>query len=147
MKIRILGVLLLMLGLTVGAAQQSSSGSLRTESYGIFPVEGSGVSGNLNVIERVDGGVEFVVTLVGIQEGSQYLPAIFEGTCGPDRERLLLLPAVGSMQGDPFVSWFDTSEVNFSQVVEGDYFIYIYDGATDEGDVIACGEVGVGANR
>src|SRR5690625_7249855 len=103
MRKQILGVLLLVLRLGLAVAQESSSGSLRTESYGIFPVEASGVSGNLNVVERVDGGVELVVTLVGIQEGSHYLPAIFEGTCGPDRERLLTLPPVGSMQGDPFV--------------------------------------------
>lgn len=135
-----------------GAAQDQAQAAppaeaaIETASYQLFPVEGSDVSGALNVTQRVEGGTQFVVTLVGITEGRQYLPVLFRGDCGPDRERVRALPPVGSIEGDPFVSISET-EMDFAEVTEGDYFLYVYRGAEPEGQPLACGEVGAGANR
>lgn len=127
------------------AAGQEAQMGLRSESYQLFAIEGSGVSGTLNVTEQVGGGTTFVVTAVGISPGETYLPVLFAGDCGPDRERLADLAPIGSIPEDPFASISQVS-LSFDEVAEGDLFLYLYpeDG---EGSPLACGEVGVGANR
>lgn len=118
---------------------------LRSVSYQLFPVEASGISGTLNVTEEVGGGTTFVVTAVGINPGVFYQPVLFAGDCGPDRERVAELAPVGNVPEDPFVSISEVS-MSFEQVAEGDFFLYIYPEG-GEGEPLACGEVGVGANR
>lgn len=133
----------------VGARDAKNAGAeqdaLRTESYQLFALQGSGVTGTLNVTQRVQGGTQFVVTLVGIEEGSSYQPVLFAGDCGPDRERVTALPAVGAMPNDPYTSISNVS-LSFDEVADGDYFLYIYQG-DEQSDPLACGEVGAGANR
>lgn len=118
---------------------------LRSESYQLFAIEGSGVTGTLNVTEQVEGGTTFVVTAVGISPGTVYQPVLFGGDCGPDRERVAELPPIGSIPEDPFASISRVS-LSFDEVAEGDYFLYLYPEA-GEGEPLACGEVGLGANR
>lgn len=119
--------------------------SPRTASYGLFAVAGSGIGGNVQVTERAEGGSEFVVSLTGITQGERYAAALYEGDCGPDRPEVLELDAVSNVAGDPFVSITDTG-LNFEDVANGDYFLYIFNG--EKGSALAaCGEVGVGANR
>jgi hypothetical protein len=97
------------------------------------------------VTERAEGGTLFVVTIVGISPGEFYLPVLFRGDCGPDRELVVELPPVGSIPEDPFASLSHVS-LSFSEVDGGDYFLYIYRGE-EERTPLACGEVGLGANR
>lgn len=118
---------------------------LQSESYQLFAIDGSGVSGTLNVTEEVDGGTTFVVTAVGINPGEMYLPVLFAGDCGPDRERVAELAPIGSIPEDPFASISEVS-MSFDEVAEGDFFLYLYPEG-GEGDPLACGEVGAGANR
>ncbi|MEX2541890.1 MAG: hypothetical protein WD314_08775 [Trueperaceae bacterium] len=126
--------------------------SLRSESYQLFSLEGSGTTGTLNVTERIEEGTQLVVTLVGIETGDLYLPVLHRGDCGPDRERVFALPPVGSIPDDPFSS-ISNSSVTFDEISQGDFFLYIFHGGEDgsgaeqESDPIACGEVGEGANR
>jgi hypothetical protein len=151
MKARFVIALLGTLALPVAAAQQSAGspeteqGTIRTASYQLFALEGRGVNGALNVSQRVEGGSQFVVTLTGIEAGSHYLPVLFEGDCGPDRVRVAALPTVGSIANEPFSSISNVS-LEFEEVAEGDYFLYIY-GEDESGPPLACGEVGEGANR
>lgn len=118
---------------------------LQTASYYLAPVEASGVSGNLQVTEQVGGGSTFIVTLQGVEPGQRYALALFEGDCGPDRVRVRSLKPVGSFPDDPYASLTET-EITFAELAEGDYFLYVYAGATDDTAVAACGEVGMGAN-
>ncbi len=118
---------------------------LETASYYLAPVEASGVSGNLQVTERVGGGSSFVVTLQGIEPGQRYALSLFEGDCGPDRARVRDLNPVGSFPDDPYASLTQTA-LDFADLTESDYFLYVYAGATDDTPLAACGEVGVGAN-
>ncbi|MEX2535255.1 MAG: hypothetical protein WD273_06590 [Trueperaceae bacterium] len=119
--------------------------SLETQSYQLFALQGNSVTGTLNVTQEVDGGSRFVVTLSNINPGEQYLPVLFEGDCGPDRERVTGLPPVGSIANEPFVS-ISSAEMSYDEVADGDYFLYIYQG-DEESNPLACGEVGAGANR
>lgn len=144
----LLAATLLLLGGSVVAQEEAppdSQRGLRSASYQLFAIEGSGVSGTLNVTERVGGGTTFVVTGIGINPGVFYQPVLFAGDCGPDRERIAELALIGSVPEDPFVSISEVS-MPFEQVAEGDYFLYIYPEGGD-GEPLACGEVGAGANR
>lgn len=127
------------------AAAQGEQGGLRTASFQLFALQGSGISGTLNVAERVEGGSQFVVTLRGIQSGDTYLPVLFRGDCGPDRERVTALPPVGSLANDPYSS-ISNVEISVDEAAEGDYFLYVFEGEEEERP-LACGEVGAGANR
>lgn len=141
---------LLVLLISIAFAQEGGPPSdaqrgLQSVSYQLFAVEGSGVSGTLNVTEEMGGGTIFVVTAVGISPGIFYQPVLFAGDCGPDRERVAELAPIGSVPEDPFVSISQVS-MSFAQLTEGDFFLYLYPEG-GEGDPLACGEVGVGANR
>src|SRR5690554_6154310 len=85
------------------AAAQGPAAAPRTASYGLFPMAGSGVSGYVQMTEEM-GHNRVTVTLSNIQRGSQFLPVLFEGTCGPDRPMVTALAPVGSFTNDPFVS-------------------------------------------
>lgn len=135
--------------LAFGLAQQEPApATVSTASYPLFPVDDSGVTGQLQIVERMEGGTHLILTLVGIQEGSTYPAALYVGSCGPDRPIYLELQPVT----DPYVG-ITASEFSFVDLTEGDYFVYVFDGETidrpeTEGlDVpaVACGEVGVGA--
>jgi hypothetical protein len=139
--------------LAFGLAQQApqETQTLATASYPLFPVDESGVTGQLQIVEQVTGGTELVLTMLGIDEGRTYPAAIYVGSCGPDRPVHLELEPVGR-ENDPFVS-ITESEFTFEELTHGEYFVYVFDGDTidrpeTEGlDVpaIACGEVGLGA--
>jgi hypothetical protein len=132
-------------------------GELRTASYGLFPVEGSGVSGTLQVAEQLDGSNHLILTMQGIEEGRLYPAALYRGDCGPDREVVLELSPVGGGEVilDPFSSVTQTT-LSFGEITEGDHFAYVFvpDGGIDrpatfglDTTALACGEVGFGANR
>ena len=144
------GLLLLILLLSLSHAQTGGENlerdtALRTESYYIAPVEDSGVSGNLQVVEAADGNSLFVVTLQGIAEGSRHAITVFEGNCGPDRDIVTELNPIGSFNNEPFAS-ITTSELSFETVGGGDHFVYVYTDESMASAPAACGEVGVNAN-
>lgn len=130
---------------------------LRTASFGVFPVEGSGVNGVLQVTEQQEGGLRLVMSLTGIERGERYPVAVYAGDCGPDRELVLELEPVGggSIPNDPFASLTEP-ELSFDELTGGDFFLYVFeagdavDRPADFGlDVpaLACGELGAGASR
>lgn len=125
--------------------ETATVGAPETASYGLFPVEGSGISGQVQFTEQVEGGTKVVVTLVGITEGNRYGVALYQGDCGPDRTKVRDLNPVGERPQDPYVSITET-DLDFLTVTEGDHFMYVF-GSADGTDVVACGEVGEGANR
>jgi hypothetical protein len=125
--------------------------TLSTASYPLFPVDDSGVTGQLQIVEQAEGGTELILTVIGVEEGRAYPAALYVGSCGPDRPVHLELEPVGR-ENDPFVS-ITRSELSFEEFTQGEYFVYVFDGDTidrpeTEGlDVpaLACGEVGLGA--
>jgi hypothetical protein len=151
----LLAAVAVLIAFTLGTAQQEQAPgepqTLSTASYPLFPVDDSGVTGELQVVSRMSGGTVLILTMLGIEEGRTYPAAIYVGSCGPDRPLLLELEQVGR-ENDPFVS-ITESELTFDDLTTGEYFVYVFDGDTierpdDEGlDVpaLACGEVGLGA--
>jgi hypothetical protein len=139
----------------VGLAQQdpapAETQTLSTASYSLHPVDDSGVTGHLQIVERAEGGTRLILTLMGIAEGRSYPAALYVGSCGPDRPVHLELEPV-ARENDPYVG-ITESDFSFADLTEGDYFVYVFDGDTidrpeSEGlDVpaLACGEVGLGA--
>lgn len=127
------------------AQQEAPQEAPRTASFYLAPVEDSGITGHLQVTEEVEGGSKLVVTLQGITPGERYALALFEGDCGPDRPLVTELEPVSNLEGDPYVS-LNSSKVPFAEFAEGDYFLYVYGGESTDAPVVACGEVGQGAN-
>lgn len=138
----------------VAAAQQPSSFP-DTASYGLFPIMGSNVSGSVQLVEE-EGRTRVTVTLSGISRGSKWLPVLFEGTCGPDRKMVEAFAPVGTFTNDPFAS-IDHTDLSVQSIENAEYFMYIFEGdqlppENDEGflvidTAVACGQIGLGANR
>jgi hypothetical protein len=154
LAIALAAALTLALGPSPAQAETASPeelATLSTASYPLFPVDDSGVHGELQVVSRNDLGSVLILTVVGIEEGRPYAAAIYAGDCGPDREVVLELESVGRAN-DPYVSITET-ELSFEAITEGDHFVYVFDGEeidrpeTPGLDVpaLACGEVGLGA--
>lgn len=121
--------------------------TIKQESYGIFAIEPSVVAGYLQVIQtQPDSKADFVLTLTNSYPGDLHAAAVYEGDCAPDRPMLLQLARPGeSTPEDPFVS-ITHSDLDYESVVNGDYFVMIFGPELDT-TPLACGEVGVGANR
>jgi CHRD domain len=131
--------------LPTGVKPEEFATSMRTEGYGIFPVNGGSVSGQIQVAEEADGTARVIVTLRNFDIGQRFPLEIRQGDCGPDRPLLISLNDLPSVMDDPTVSWTATP-LRYEDIAEGNNFIYVY--APDySGAVVACGEVGIGANR
>ena len=147
---------------TLGSAQgEPPSGdrfSIETASYPLFAVEESGITGQLQIVQTVEGGTHLVLTVYRLAAGAPHAGAVYAsgaalyvGSCGPDRPVVLVLEPVGR-ENDPFVSITESS-LTFEELTHGDHFVFVFDGRaidrpTMEGlDVpaLACGEVGLGA--
>lgn len=131
------------------------SGRTRSEratsaSDALHPVDESGVTGHLQIVERMEGGTRLILTLMGAEKGRTYPAAHYVGSCGPDRPVLLELEQ-GGRENDRFVG-ITRSELSFGDLTEGGFFVYVVDGDTIErpapegldGRALACGEVGLG---
>jgi hypothetical protein len=127
--------------LPTGVKPEEFATQMRTEGYGIYAVNGSSISGQIQVAEKAESGSTIVVTLSNVQSGQSYGLEIFQGDCGPDRASLVMLNPVPSVPSDPNASWTETS-LSYSELAEGNNFVYVY---APDGAVIACGEVGAGA--
>ncbi len=127
--------------LATGVKPEEFATQMRTEGYGIFAVNNSGISGQIQIVENAEGGADVIVTLSNIQRNQHYGLEIFQGDCGPDRPSLIKLEPVPSVVGDPNASETRT-DLTYSDLAESNNFVYVY---APEGAVLACGEVGVGA--
>jgi hypothetical protein len=128
--------------LPTGVKPEEFATSMRTEGYGIFAVSGSNVYGQIQVAEEADGTARVIVTLNNIQRGERYPLEIFQGDCGPDRPLLIRLNDVPSVPADPTASTTYTT-LSYDQIAKNNNFVYVYG---PDGRVLACGEVGLGAN-
>jgi CHRD domain len=131
--------------LPTGVKPEEFATSMRTEGYGIFPVNGGSITGQIQVAEEADGLARVIVTLRNFDPGQRFPLEIRQGDCGPDRPLLVALNDLPSVPDDPTASW-TTTTLRYEEIAEGNNFIYVYS-PDQSGTVIACGEVGIGANR
>lgn len=117
--------------------------TLSTASYRIFSVGASQIFGQVQMTEEASGGTKFVLTLEGHDPQTQYPVDVKEGDCGPDGSVLLQLNAfpLGIIEPNASMTFTDLPIEQFS---EADNYLTVYD---KEGFVLACGEIGIGANR
>ncbi len=128
-------------------AQTQSPDTLKQESYGVYTIDDSTVDGVVQVRETPEGRAELVLTLNGLHAGR---PA----RGGPLRGRLRARATVGSANWRPSATASPKTPSPASRrptcltrsVVTGDYFVMVYGSSLDT-PALACGEVGVGANR
>ncbi|HEX7021947.1 MAG TPA: hypothetical protein VF171_03750 [Trueperaceae bacterium] len=148
------GITLALMAIVFGTALAQTGGvtlpvrpqefqTLSTASYALSPVQDSGVSGSLQITERAEGGTRLTVTLAGAGSGRHAL-VLHAGDCGPDRPAVLRLQDVGAPGTEPDASVTDSS-LSFATLSQGDYFLYVYAGEPGS-RLLACGEVGQGAN-
>lgn len=129
--------------LPTGVKPEEFATRMRTEGYGIYAVNNSNIYGQIQVAEEADGSTRIVVTLSSIQPGVRYGLELFQGDCGPGRPSLMKLHDLPSVPADPTASATDTP-LTYDLIAGQNNFIYVYD---PNGYVLACGEVGLGANR
>jgi len=117
--------------------------TLSTASYRVFSVGNSPLFGQVQLTEESSGGTKFVLTLEGHEAGNQYPVDIKAGDCGPDGELVLQLNAfpLGIIEPNASMTFTDLAIESFS---EANNYITVYD---QDNNVLACGEVGIGANR
>jgi hypothetical protein len=124
---------------------QTTIGTPQIESYGLFAVNNSGVNGNMQVMTEANR-VKITTTIYNMQPGQRHAVALFEGDCGPDRPQVAQLETVPNLEGDAFTS-ITYLNISFEQITQGNHFAYVYSGdAVNQADIVACGEVGLGAN-
>jgi hypothetical protein len=119
--------------------------TIGTETYYLASVDNSGVDGHVQAAETVEGMTRFVVTMNNVLPDYRYAVVLYEGDCGPDRPEVLRLGDINNTSGDPSSS-ITESEIGFEEVTNGNYFMYVFAGEPGS-QVLACGEVGLGANQ
>jgi len=127
---------------TSGAVSPEEFASLQTATYEIYPSEGFDVNGTVQVAENVDGGARVTVTLQNTEDGQMYPSHFHEGDCGSGGEIVYPLePLPGGPES--IVTEVDASVFD---IINSDLYINIHRSPDDLGTIVACGEVGLGAN-
>lgn len=128
-----------------GVKAEEFETQIPTAAYGIFAVGGSGISGQVQVSGQVEGGTRIALSLTGAEARKTYPTELRSGDCGPDGTLLRQLNDFPLGVVDPGASE-TTTTLSFEEIVEANNYLTIY-AADGSGTVIACGEVGLGANR
>ena len=128
-----------------GVKPEEFESQIPTASYGLFAVGDSGIAGQVQISGQVEGGTRIVVSLNGAEAGRRYPTELRSGDCGPDGAVLRRLNDFPLGVIDPGASE-TTTGLSFEEIAEADNYLSIY-AADGSGTVIACGEVGLGANR
>ncbi len=119
--------------------------TISTETYYLAAVDNSGADGYVQIAELYEGGTRFVVTMNNTLPDYRYAVVLYEGDCGPDRSEVFRLGDINNSSGDPNTS-ITESEISFDELMQGNYFMYVFAGEPGT-QILACGEVGQGANR
>ena len=117
--------------------------TLRTRSYQIYAVDGSGITGTVQVTERAaeeGGGTRNTISLEGTNTGETHPAHFHAGNCGGNGPIVIPLESVDGATG----SSVTYSDASFDTVVQGDHYINIHRSPEALNSIVACGEVGAG---
>ncbi|CAN5899777.1 hypothetical protein BH24DEI2_BH24DEI2_28210 [soil metagenome] len=125
---------------SLAAAQTYRSSAERSVRYEIMPVENSGVSGSVLIL---DYGAETVVVIsvTGTQAGNTHPAHFHTGDVGSGGDIVVPLKDVDGANGLS-ITVLDTP---YDTIVEGDHYVNIHLSPDDLGTIVASGEVGAGA--
>lgn len=117
--------------------------TLQTAFYQIYPTESFNVDGVVQVTEDPDGGARVTVTLRDTDSGQMYPSHFHAGDCGSGGAIVYPLELIPGGP-DTVVSRIDASVFD---VINSDLHINIHQSPDNLGTIVACGEVGLGANE
>lgn len=125
-----------------GAVSLEEFASLQTATYEIYPTEGHNVNGTVQVTEDLDSGARVTVTLQNAEAGQLYPSHFHQGDCGSGG---VIVYPLETLPGGPesIVTHIDASVFD---VINSDLYINIHRSPDDLETIVACGEVGLGAN-
>ena len=133
------------LGAGIGTVEVSPEefATLQTAYYEIYPTEGFNVNGTVQVTENPDGGARVTVTLQNTEDGQLYPSHFHAGDCGTGGAIVYPLePIPGGPQ-----SIVTHVEASVFDIINQDLHINIHRSPDDLQTIVACGEVGLGANE
>ena len=127
-------------------AQDGASETRITEGFGVYPLADSSVVGHVQVEETHDRTAHFVITLNAVEFDEYHAAVLHSGDCARDQPVVRVLATVSrSLPDDRFVS-LTATDLMANEVLAGAYSVMIY-GATVGSAPMACGNVGIDANR
>lgn len=136
----------IVLGVNPSATKPEEFDTLRTRSYQIYAVNGSGITGTVQVTERTaeeGGGTRNTISLEGTNAGETHPAHFHAGNCGGNGAIVVPLESVDGADGAS-VTYSDAS---FDTIVEDNHYINIHRSPEAINVIVACGEVGAGVNR
>ena len=122
----------------------SNSALVREQRYSLSSAGDSSVNGTLLIGDYNTGSLIMTVFLNRQPADATYSLDLYRGTCGDDatEDRLVDLNPVEGERGSISVT---TLPLTFESLEEADLYLNVYDSEDSSGNVVACGEVGVGA--
>lgn len=116
--------------------------SLTTAFYAFYPTENSSISGMVQVTEDLDMGARVSVTALGTEAGVMYPAHFHAGDCGSGGD--IIYPLEGLAGGDQ--SPVSNIDATVEEIINSNLYVNIHD-PNDMSVILACGEVGMGANE
>lgn len=135
----------IVLGVDPSETKPEEFDTLRTQSYQIYAVDGSGVTGTVQVTERAveEGGTRVTISLEGTSAGGLHPAHFHAGNCGSGGPIVVPLESVEGARGASVTH----SEASFDAVVEGDHYLNIHLSPEALNTIVACGEVMTDVSR
>ena len=122
----------------------SNSALVREQRYSLSSAGDSSVSGTLLIGDYNTGSLVMTVFLNRQPADATYGLDLYRGNCGDDAtaDRVASLDPVEGGRGSISAT---TLPLTFDSLEEADLYLNVYDSEDSSGNVVACGEVGVGA--
>ncbi len=129
-----------------GAVNPQEFQTLKTASYQIYPVNGSGISGVVQITEKATGGTRILVTLQGLAPGHTYPDQLHAGDCGSEGSTVVPLQSVPETSAGLSDSSLTDADASFDSIAKQNLYLSVNASPNDLKTIVACGEVGEGAN-
>ena len=125
-----------------GMGEVQSSAAERSIRYPVLPIAGSGVSGSVLISDYGIDQTVVVLSLRGTPQGGDHPAHFHVGDCDEGGSVIIPLENVNGSSG----FGVSTVDASYDTIVGGDHAVKIHLSPENIATVVACGEVGLGAN-
>ncbi len=125
-----------------GMGELYSTTADRSVRYGISPQGASGVTGSVLISDYGVDQTVVVLSLSGTPQGGNHPAHFHVGDCGEGGEVVIPLENVNGTSGFSV----STVDASFETIVDNDHAVKIHLSPDNISTIVACGEVGLGAN-
>ncbi|MDZ7704814.1 MAG: fasciclin domain-containing protein [Trueperaceae bacterium] len=125
-----------------GMGEVQSSTAERSIRYPVLPVAGSGVSGSVLISDYGTDQTVVVLSLRGTPQGGDHPAHFHVGDCGEGGSVVIPLENVNGSSGFSV----STVDASYDTIVGGDHAVKVHLSPENIATIVACGEVGLGAN-